>query len=280
VEWLYHSRSAEEAGGDAEADASPVVVIKIGGSVFTDLAAYKRCAAYLKKRVDEAPQEQLVVVVSAEFGMTDRLEALARQLCLAPDPGTLDLLWSTGEVQSVATLTLCLHAEGVPAVGLSVHECGLRAPHQDEAVEHVVVEGPSLRSRIAGVPVAVVPGFLARGPGDRVVSLGRGGSDLTAVLLAAGLGAVRCELIKDVPGYFDKDPHRFADAAPLDHITYARALAMARDGCDLVQARAIEAAARHGTPVIVRSLHDGDHQTRLTAAETPARATAQSTAVA
>lgn len=280
MEWLYHSQPSGKDDRSAGPKDSPVVVIKIGGSVFTDLTAYKRCAAYLKKRVNEAPREKLIVVVSAEFGMTDRLQELARQLCAAPDPGTLDLLWSTGEVRSVATLTLCLHAVGVPAVGLSVHECGLRAPRQDETAEHVVVDGPALRSRIACVHVAVVPGFLARGPGDRIVSLGRGGSDLTAVLLAAGLGAVRCELVKDVPGYFDKDPNRFPDAVPLDHITYARALAMAREGCDLVQARAIEAAARHGTPVIVRSLNEGDHQTLLTAAETPALAQSQSAAVA
>lgn len=280
MEWLYHSQPSGKVDHSAGSKDSPVVVIKIGGSVFTDLTAYKRCAAYLKKRVDEAPREKLIVVVSAEFGVTDRLQGLARQICVAPDPGTLDLLWSTGEVQSVAVLTLCLHAVGVPAVGLGVHECGLRAPRQDEAAEHVVVEGSSLRSRIADVQVAVVPGFLARGPGDRIVSLGRGGSDLTAVLLAAGLGAVRCELIKDVPGYFDRDPNRFDDAVPLDRITYARALAMARDGCDLVQAKAIEAAARYGTPVVVRSLNDGDHQTLLTAAETPARAPAQSAAVA
>jgi aspartate kinase len=221
------------------------------------------------------------VVVSAQFGTTDRLEALARQLCSRPDELTRDLLWSTGELQSVAVLTLCLHALDVPAVGLSVHECGMRAPREDETADHVVVEGSALRSRIAGVRVAVVPGFLARGPSDKIVSLGRGGSDLTAVLLAVGLGAVRCELIKDVPGYCDKDPNRFADAVPLDRITYDQALDMARDGCDLVQVRAIEAAARHRTPVIVRGLNDEGHQTLLTAADaSPARGQQPPAAVA
>lgn len=280
MEWPCHQKTSDTIRRSADCRDLPVVVIKIGGSVFTDRSAYTRCAAYLKRHLDAAPREKLIVVVSAEFGVTDRLQELARELCPAPDSATLDLLWSTGEVQSVAMLTLCLHAVGVSAVGLSVHECGLRAPRPDEAAEHVVVEGSLLRQRIAGVQVAVVPGFLACGPGNRIVSLGRGGSDLTAVLLAAGLGAVRCELIKDVPGYFDKDPNRFADAAPLAHITYAEALAMARDGCDLVQIRAIEAAARCGTPVVVRSLNDDDRQTLLVGAETAARAPAPSVAVA
>ena len=106
-----------------------------------------------------------------------------------------------------------------------------------------------LRALLADHDVVVVPGFLARGGGDAIVSLGRGGSDLTAVLLAAGLGAARCELLKDVPGYFTADPKRDPDARPIPSLAYARALEMADDGCELVQRHALEAAREHGVAV-------------------------------
>ncbi|MGH9726733.1 MAG: aspartate kinase, partial [Candidatus Acidiferrales bacterium] len=104
--------------------------------------------------------------------------------------------------------------------------------------------------------VAVVPGFLAADSRDTIISLGRGGSDLTAVLLAEGTGACRCELIKDVPGYFTSDPHRDLAAQPIPHLTFEDAMALAEAGCDLVQKKAIEAAARCGLPLVVRSLSE------------------------
>ena len=100
----------------------------------------------------------------------------------------------------------------------------------------------------------MVPGFLARSAGDGIASLGRGGSDLTAVLLAAGLGAGTCELVKDVAGYFSADPHVCPDAEPLDRITFDRAISMARDGCELVQPAALEAAQRSNLTLRVRAM--------------------------
>ena len=102
--------------------------------------------------------------------------------------------------------------------------------------------------------VVVAPGFLARGPGDRIVSLGRGGSDLTAVLLAAGLGASSCELVKDVPGYFTCDPKRDPLARPVERLTYARAIEMADEGCALVQRNALVAARDRALPLVIRAL--------------------------
>jgi aspartate kinase len=104
--------------------------------------------------------------------------------------------------------------------------------------------------------VAVVPGFFATDSTNAIVSLGRGGSDLTAVLLAEGLQACRCELVKDVPGYFTSDPHRDPTARPIAHLTFEKALELADAGCDLVQRNAIEAAARSGLPLVIRSLRE------------------------
>ena len=229
-------------------------VIKLGGSVLTGVEAYERCAAHLHDALRTDPLERIVVVVSAQFGTTDRLLALAQEFTPTPDQAALDLLWSTGELRSVALLTLALQRLGVKAAGLNVHECGLHSLEGVGCASAVTVRTETLRRFLEHHDVVVVPGFFASGPFESVVSLGRGASDLTAILLAAALDAERCELVKDVTGYYDKDPNRFSDAAPLPRVTFAQAMEMAAAGCDLVQPAALEAARRHRCPVVVRCL--------------------------
>jgi aspartate kinase len=122
-----------------------------------------------------------------------------------------------------------------------------------------------IRGALAQHAVAVVPGFFATDAANQIISLGRGGSDLTAVLLAEGLEASRCELLKDVPGYFSSDPHRDPSARHLPTLTFDEALALADSGCDLVQRKAIEAAARCGLPLVVRSLEEWAPLSRIIA---------------
>jgi aspartate kinase len=228
-----------------------ISVLKIGGSVLTGRQAYRRVAAFIGDRLCANPDERLVVVVSAQNGTTDSLLSTAREIASDPDPVTLDLLWSIGETESAALLALFLQAHGVRARAASIHESGLDAPENDE---HCSVRPLRLLALVAQYDVVVAPGFLARGGGDRVVSLGRGGSDLTAVLLAAGLGAARCELVKDVPGYFTADPKRDPGARPLPHVTYDRAIEMADDGCGLVQRHALVAARDQQLPLVIRAM--------------------------
>jgi aspartate kinase len=262
-----------------------VAVLKLGGSVLTGLDAYQIAAATLRASLAAEPTVRLIVVVSAQLGATDEDLALARSLSANPDPRALDLLWSTGEQRSVALLTLALQAEGIAALGLNVHEMGLRlsggpafaagAPRRfGEAGFEARGSGTGgreidlnvlrLKAALAHHPIVVVPGFLARGAGDRIVSLGRGGSDLTAVLLAVALDANRCELVKDVPGYFTDDPAIHPDARRLPELSYAEALARETGGCQLVQRAAIEAAAQRGLTLIVRSLDAARGHTLLT----------------
>ena len=254
--------------------SSPVVVVKLGGSVLSTAKAYARVARFLRHRLraassspHSAPRpagagERFVAVVSAQNGSTDALERTARRAASRPraagrpSPRALDLLWSIGEIRSVALLTLHLEALGVSAAGLNVHETGLRIAPGSRGVgpEAVLFHGERLHAALAAHAVVVVPGFLATDSGEMIVSLGRGGSDLTAVLLARSLGAARCELVKDVPGYFSADPHRDSSAEHLPALTFSRALELADAGCDLVQRAAIEAAARAALPLIIRSL--------------------------
>ena len=231
-----------------------LAVLKLGGSVLTDLRAYHTAARFLRDEVVRT-QAQIVAVVSAEEGHTDRLRDEAFSIADEPDADALDLLWSTGELRSVALLTLALRAEGVAATGLNVHETGLRV-HPTEGrrpgVADLVLNPLSLRSALGRHDIVVVPGFLATCR-QQVVTLGRGGSDWSAVALAASLGADRCELIKDVPGYFTADPRASANAALLTSLDYATALQMADEGCPLVQRSALDHARLAQLPLVIRN---------------------------
>jgi aspartate kinase len=233
-----------------------IVVIKLGGSVLVDDESYRSAARFLVRRLHRCSEERFVVVVSARKGLTDELARMAHGITEYPNPRTLDLLWSTGEMRSVALLTLHLEELGVAAVGLNVHETGLRFNgfgRVDASVEALSIE---LRRAFDDCSVAVVPGFFATLSNGTMVYLGRGGSDLSAVVLADGLEAEQCELIKDVRGYFMEDPNVHHRAEHLDRLSYELALEMADAGCELVQPQAIEMARGAGLRLVVRSLED------------------------
>jgi aspartate kinase len=244
-------------------------VIKIGGSILKNARAYRRAARYVRNRYVASPDERFVVVVSAQEGVTDWLAATACQVISQPNSAALDLLWSTGELRSVALLALHLQALGVSAAALNIHEAGLALSDTTRAsgtvLEDVRFNSRRLRSVLVQHSVAVVPGFFATDAAGAVHSLGRGGSDLTAVLLAKGLSASRCELLKDVPGYFTSDPHGNPSARHLPRLTFQEALALASQGCDLVQRRAIEVAEQCNLPLVVRSLNESAPLSLVTA---------------
>ncbi|HEY2109524.1 MAG TPA: hypothetical protein VGH17_06445 [Candidatus Acidoferrales bacterium] len=237
-----------------------IAVIKIGGSILRNARSYKRAARYVRNRHASSPDERFVVVVSAQEGVTDWLAATACQIVSQPNASALDLLWSTGELRSVALLTLHLQALGVSAAPLNIHEAGLAVVDTTSTAaitpHDVRINSRRLRSALSQHPVAVVPGFFAADATGSVRSLGRGGSDLTAVLLAKGLNASRCELLKDVPGYFSSDPHANPAARHLPHLTFEEALTLADHGCDLLQRQAIQLAAQCNLPLVVRSLDE------------------------
>ncbi len=238
--------------------SSSVAVVKLGGSVLTGLAAYQAAAAFLKEQT-RGGERRWIAVVSAEVGHTDALAREAGTLAAAPDPAALDLLWATGELRSVALLTLALKSAGVRAAGLNAHEAGLRleAGSSDPTAQStpgISLNGLALRAALADHHIVVVPGFLATRY-QRLVTLGRGGSDLSAVVFASALSASRCVLIKDVDGYFTNDPATDANAARIPSIDYDTAIAMADAGCPLVQRQALVAAQAAGVPLVVRRFH-------------------------
>lgn len=242
-------------------EAKRIVVLKFGGSVLADEESYFRAARFLVRRLHKCSRERFVVVVSARKGVTDELERLARKITSYPNQRTLDLLWATGELRSVATLTLHLEEMGVAAVGFNIHETGLRFDGGTPSEFSVTSLSMELRRAFDDASIVVVPGFFATLMNGTVVSLGRGGSDLSAVLLAEELEAEECELIKDVAGYFSRDPHSDSRATHLPSLSYAQAVAMAKAGCELVQPQAVECARIVGVRLVVRSLDDAAPRT-------------------
>ena len=245
---------------------SRITVLKLGGSVLRGKEGYTVAADWLQARL-ASTDDRFVVVVSAEHGHTDALYREAQDLANStvsqssnahlsipqlsiPQSDLLDLLWSTGEIRSVALLALRLRALRVSGTGISVHETGLRVCDE---TDQITFNPSTIRAALAVHRVVVVPGFLAT-RANRVITLGRGGSDWSAVLLAASLGASRCELVKDVDGYFTADPNTDGAAELIPELSYATALRMADDGCPLVQRQAIAEAARARLPLIIRSL--------------------------
>lgn len=239
-----------------------VVVVKIGGSILRDARAYAEAARFVECRLRAQANDRFVFVVSAEHGTTDALEETARAIAPVPSARSLDLLWSLGELRSVALLVLHLERRGVPAVDLNVHETGLKIEGGRDTAG-VAVEGELVWRELGEGQAVVVPGFLATNRSGSIVSLGRGGSDLTTVLLAIHLGAESCELVKDVGGYFTADPRRSVAAEPLRALTFKQALHMADEGCELVQREALAAAWEAGLPIEIRGLSDGCRRTAI-----------------
>ncbi len=223
-----------------------------------DADSYSRTARFLQTRLTLNPDERLVVIVSAQYGATDALEAEAKTIADDPSRTALDLLWSTGEVRSVAVLALHLQRVGVSAMPFNVHQTGLTARSDDVAdadrSPRTSVQPLGLLAALRHTRVVIVPGFLGVSASGSIRSLGRGGSDLTAVLLAAAIRADACELIKDVPGYYSNDPHRDPGARPIHRLAVADAIRMADTGCDLVQRAALVAASEAALEIIVRSM--------------------------
>jgi aspartate kinase len=229
------------------------MVLKIGGSIFTGRDAYQTAAKFVRSRLDGV-DDRYVVVVSAERGMTDAMERAARRIVPTPARRAQDLLWATGELRSVAILTMHLQGLSVAAVGLNVHETGLRVPEAGGSCGEITFDSRAIGKAFDHHRVVIVPGFLATDVAGSIVSLGRGGSDLAAVLLAVHLRAVRCELVKGVGGYFSRDPLVDKCAEHIRSLSYEQALAMADDGCELVQREAIQVACDSNLPIQIRGM--------------------------
>ncbi|MFF3350332.1 aspartate kinase [Streptomyces sp. NPDC002779] len=232
--------------------ASAIRVLKFGGTSVGTTPQQIRAVARRVAGVRRAGYP-VVVVVSARGSTTDELVADAHGLVRNPSAREMDQLLATGEIEAAALLALALNDMGVPAHSLSGAQAGFVAsgPHRDGRIADV--EGSRIRAALDDGTVVVVAGFQAIGPSGDVVTLGRGGSDTTAVALAAAVGAATCEIYTDVDGVYNADPRIVPDARLLTRIGSGVMAELAFSGARVLHPRAIELASRNDVSIHVRS---------------------------
>src|SRR5436309_6089795 len=225
--------------------AAPIVVQKFGGSSLADADRIRRVARRIAR--EHAGGSDLVVVVSAMGDATDELLALAAAVTNEthePDERELDMLLATGEHQSATLVSMALHAMGIKAISLTGSQAGITTDGRYGKARIAAIEPKRVRDELNDGKVVIVAGFqgLSATKQDQheTTTLGRGGSDTTAVALAARLDATRCQIFTDVRGIYTADPRIVAGARQLKIIGYEEMLELAHQGAQVMQTRALE----------------------------------------
>ena len=234
-----------------------LIVQKYGGTSVGSIERIKKVAE--RVAATRAAGHKVAVVLSAMSGETNRLLSLAGEISVRPDPRESDVLVATGEQVSIALLALALQEAGCPAVSLLGHQVGIETDAAHGRARIRAVETERLADALDDGRVAVVAGFQGVDERRNITTLGRGGSDTTAVAVAAALEADVCEVYTDVDGVYSADPRICPHAHKLDRIAYDEMLELASLGAKVLQIRSVEFAKRYAVPVHVRSsFADGD----------------------
>jgi aspartate kinase len=246
-------RSAGATPGSAAAESvpRPILVQKYGGSSLATPARIKRAAARIAR--SRRAGYDVVVVVSAMGETTDRLLALAARVARDPAARELDLLLSTGEGVSAPLVSMALNELGVPAVSLLGFQAGIQTDRRHARARILGLTPARIERELAAGRVVVVAGFQGIGEEMEVTTLGRGGSDTTAVAIAVALKAQACEILTDVRGIFTADPRLVLHARLLSRIAYSEMLELASAGARVMHPRSVEIAEANGIELHVRS---------------------------
>jgi len=228
-----------------------LIVQKYGGSSVADLRKIKRAA----KRVVRVRKEgkAVVVVVSARGNATDELLKLARQITKHPSARELDMLVSTGEQVSGALLAMAVHALGCEAVSLAGPQIGIITDGIHTKAKILKIDEGRIKDYLKKGKIVIIAGFQGITAEQEVTTLGRGGSDLTAVAMARALEADVCEIYTDVEGAYTADPRIVREARKLDKINFEEMLELASSGAQVMQVRAVEFAKKFNVPIHLRS---------------------------
>jgi aspartate kinase len=228
-----------------------LIVQKYGG---TSVGSLERIRA-VAERVAETKRggNNVVVIVSAMSGETDKLVSLAGHLSLNPDGREMDLLLSSGERISAALTAIAVNELGLKSMSFTGRQVGIitDAAHTEAKIERIT--GEAVKKALNKGITPIIAGFQGVTETSEVTTLGRGGSDLTAVAVAAALGADRCEIYTDVDGVYTTDPNIVPEARKLEKISYEEMLELASLGAKVLQTRSVEFAKKYGVPVVVRS---------------------------
>ena len=232
------------------------IVMKFGGTSVADLDRIRNVATRVKREVDAG--NEVAVVVSAMAGVTNQLVGWCQALSALHDAREYDTVVATGEQVTAGLLAVALQALGVEARSWQGWQVPIRTDMVHGSARIEGVESVELLRRMRAGQVAVVAGFQGIGPDHRVTTLGRGGSDTSAVALAAALGADRCDIYTDVTGVYTTDPRIVAKARKLDRITYEEMLELASVGAKVLQTRSVELAMNERVRVqVLSSFEDG-----------------------
>jgi len=227
------------------------IVQKFGGTSVADLDRIRNAAGRVKRAVDAG--DQVAVVVSAMSGETNRLVDLVRAASPLHDAREYDSVVASGEQVTAGLMAIVLQEMGVPARSFLGWQIPLHTDGLHGRARIMDVEGELLMERLGQGQVAVIAGFQGVSPENRITTLGRGGSDTTAVALAAAIKADRCEIYTDVDGVYTTDPRIVPKARKINRITYEEMLELASQGAKVLQTRSVEMAMNHNVPVMVLS---------------------------
>jgi aspartate kinase len=230
------------------------LVMKFGGTSVADLDRIRNVARHVQREVDAG--NEVAVVVSAMAGETNKLVGWCREASLLHDAREYDAVVSAGEQVTSGLLAIVLQSIGVNARSWQGWQVAIRTDSAHGAARITGIECDLLRERIAQGQVAVVAGFQGIAPDNRIATLGRGGSDTSAVALAAAIRADRCDIYTDVDGVYTTDPRIVSRARRLSRVSYEEMLEMASQGAKVLQVRSVELAMVHGVRTFVRSSFD------------------------
>jgi aspartate kinase len=240
-----------------------LVVQKFGGTSVGSIERIRnvarRCLA-AQRRGDD-----VVVIVSAMSGETNRLLGLAHQLTTVPDAREMDALAATGEQVAAALTALAIQAEGGRARSLLGHQVRIRTDGAFTKARIQAIDGTKIASTVGAGEIAVVAGFQGVSESGDITTLGRGGSDTSAVAIAAAIGADACEIYTDVDGVYTTDPNVCPSATKIDRISFEEMLELASLGAKVLQIRSVEIAMKYGVPIHVRSSFSDAEGTWVTA---------------
>ncbi len=243
-----------------------LIVQKYGGTSVGDVDRIKNVARRIKATRDAG--NQVVVVVSARGGVTNELVARAREINPTPDDREMDMLLAVGEQETIALTAMALHSLGVPAVSRTGAQAGFRTDAAHTRARIVTISGGDIPAQLEAGKVVIVAGFQGHSETGEITTFGRGGSDLSAVALAASLKADLCQIFTDVDGVYTADPRIVSNARKINEISYEEMLELAALGSKVMQARSVEFAQKHNVVFEVRSSFN-DNPGTIVKAEVP-----------
>ncbi len=233
-----------------------LIVQKYGGTSVGTVERIQAVAEKIGRFLSEG--HQIVVVVSAMSGETNRLIGMAKQIHDDPTPREMDVLVSTGEQVTIALLSMALHKRGIDARSFTGGQVPIRTDSAFMKARIEYIDEQIVRGDLAAGRVVVVAGFQGVDPEGNITTLGRGGSDTTAVALAAALKADECQIYTDVDGVYTTDPRVVDTARRLDRITFEEMLEMASQGSKVLQIRSVEFAGKYNVPLrVLHSFQEG-----------------------